>query len=57
LCFAVLEDEDGGFAGNASDVPKLEGVGDEIAEDDDGFGGEALDNFGEGDEVHGWSGG
>jgi len=56
LRFAVLEDEDGGFAGDASDVAELEGVGNEIAEDDDGFGGETLDVFGEGDEIHGRSG-
>jgi hypothetical protein len=46
LGFAVLENEDRGFAGDASDVAELEGVGDKIAEDDDGFGGEALDDFG-----------
>jgi len=56
LGFAVLEDENGGFAGDAGDVAELESIGDEIAEDDDGFGGEALDDFGEGDEIHGWSG-
>jgi len=49
LRFAVLEDEDGGFAGDAGDVAELKGVGYEIAEDDDSFGGEALDDFGEGD--------
>jgi hypothetical protein len=57
LGFAMLEDEDGGFAGNAGDVAELEGVGDEIAEDDDGFGGEALDDFSESDEIHGGCGG
>ena len=56
LGFAMLENEDGGFAGDAGDVAELEGVRDEIAEDDDGFGGEALDDFGEGDEVHGGCG-
>jgi len=56
LGFAMLENENGGFAGDASDVAELESVGDEIAEDDDGFGGEALDDFGESQEVHGGSG-
>jgi len=56
LGFAVLENEDGGFAGNAGDVAELEGVGYEIAEDNDGFGGEEIDDFGKGDEIHGWSG-
>ena len=56
LRFAVLEDEDGGFAGDAGDVAELEGVGNEIAENDDGFGGEALNDFGERDEIHGGCG-
>ena len=56
LGFAVLEDEDGSFAGDASDVAELESVGDEIAEDGDGLGGKALDVFGEGNQIHGWSG-
>ena len=56
LGFAMLEDEDGGFAGDAGDVAELEGVGDEIAENDNGFRGEALDDFGEREEVHGGCG-
>lgn len=56
LGFTMLENEDGGFAGDTSDVAELKCVGDEIAEDDDGFGGEALDDFGERQEVHGGSG-
>jgi hypothetical protein len=56
LGFTMLEDEDGGFAGDAGDVAELEGVGNEIAEDDDGFRGEALDDFGESDEIHGGCG-
>ena len=56
LGFAMLKDEDWGFAGDAGDVAELEGVGNEIAEDDDSFCGEALDIIGERDEIHGWSG-
>ena len=55
LSFTMLEDQDGSFAGNPGDVAKLEGVGDEIAQDDDGFGGKTLDVFGEGEEVDGGS--
>jgi hypothetical protein len=31
MCFTVLEDEDGGFAGDAGDVADLESIGYEIA--------------------------
>ena len=57
LRFAMLEDQDRGFAGDSSDVAELEGVGDEIAEDHDGFGGEALHVFSEGQQVYGGRGG
>ena len=53
----MLEDQDRGFAGDAGDVAELEGVGDEIAEDHDGFGGEALHVFSEGQQVYGGRGG
>ena len=57
LGFAMLEDQDRGFTGDAGDVAELKGVGDEIPEDDDGFGGETLDVFGEGKQVYGGRGG
>ena len=53
LRFAMLQDEDRGLARDASDVADLEGVGNEIAEDNDGFGGEAFDVFGEGKKIDG----
>ena len=56
MCCTVFEDEDGSFAGDAGDVAILKSVGDEIAENDDSFRGEALDDFGESDEIHGGCG-
>jgi len=55
--FVMLEDEDRSFAGDTGDISNLEGIGDEIAEDDDGFGGEAFDIVGEGEEVDRGGGG
>ena len=57
LSFTMLEDQNGSFAGDPGDVAELEGVGDEIAQDNDAFGGEALDVFREGEEVDGGGGG
>ena len=57
LRFAVAEDEDGSFARDAGDVTVLEGVGDKIAEDENSFGGKAIDDVGEGEDVDGGRGG
>ena len=49
--FAMAKDQDGSFAGDAGDVAVLERIGDEIAEDHDAFACEALDEFGESEQI------
>jgi hypothetical protein len=53
LRFAMFEDEDGGFAGDARDFAVLEFVGDKIPKQDNRFRCELLNAFSKGEEVNG----